>query len=110
MDPSIRSFARKRASICRVFGSTHRVLIAWALGENEMNVSDIATAVGSSLQNISQHLRLMKDKGVLQSRRDGRSIYYRIADNELTRNCPIFQEGANENLPKFELTNREGEF
>jgi DNA-binding transcriptional ArsR family regulator len=66
------------------------VLIAWALGENEMTVSDIATAVGSSLQNISQHLRLMKDKGVLQSRRDGRSIYYRIADNELTQNCPIF--------------------
>ncbi|MGD2273066.1 MAG: metalloregulator ArsR/SmtB family transcription factor [Desulfobacterales bacterium] len=92
MELSTRETARKRASICHVFGSTHRVLIAWVLGEEEMSVSDIANAVDSSMQNVSQHLRLMKDKGILQSRRDGRSIYYRIADNVLTKNCPIFQD------------------
>lgn len=92
MEQETREAARKRASICHVFGSTHRVLIAWVLGEEEMSVSDIATAVDSSMQNVSQHLRLMKDKGILQSRRDGRSIYYRIADNVLTQNCPIFRE------------------
>lgn len=91
MDPGIKELAQERASICRVFGSTYRVMIAWVLGDREMAVSDIAAAVDSSMQNVSQHLRLMKDKGILQSRRDGRSIYYRIAENELTRQCPIFQ-------------------
>lgn len=91
MDPTIRESAQARASICRVFGSTYRVMIAWVLGDREMPVSDIAAAVDSSMQNVSQHLRLMKDKGILQSRREGRSIYYRIAENELTRQCPIFQ-------------------
>jgi len=94
MNPALKQSARDRASICRIFGSTHRVLIAWVLGEDEMTVSDIAEAVDTSLQNISQHLRLMKDKGILQSRREGRSIYYRVADNVITQKCPIF-EGEN---------------
>lgn len=58
-----------------------------------MSASDIASTVDSSMQNVSWHLQLMKDKGILESRRDGRSIYYRIADNVLTQNCPIFREG-----------------
>lgn len=70
IDPSLLSQARQQSDICSVFGSTRRVLIVWVLGSNEMSVSDIANAIGATLQNTSQHLRLMKDKNVLQSRRD----------------------------------------
>jgi ArsR family transcriptional regulator len=89
IDPNLHSLARQQAAICSVFGSTRRVLIAWTLGENEMSVSDIAAAIGASLQNTSQHLRLMKDKGVVQSRREGHSVYYRIAKNEKMAKCSI---------------------
>jgi DNA-binding transcriptional regulator PaaX len=41
------------------------------------------------MQNTSQTHRLMKNKGALQSRRDGREIYYRIADTKFTRICPV---------------------
>ena len=98
MDQAVRDLARRRASLCRVFGNTRRVLIIWALGNRELSVSAIAEAVDTSLQNTSQQLRLMKDKGILESRRDGISIYYRVADNDLTQNCPILLGAERNNV------------
>jgi len=89
MNTQIRQMAREKASFCSVFGNTRRVLILWALVNGEMSVSDIAKTIEASLQNTSQHLRLMKNKGVVDSRRDGQTIYYRIAENEYIKSCPI---------------------
>ena len=93
-----KSLARERAALCRVFGNVQRVLIVWALGDKEVSVGDIASAIDASLQNTSQHLRLMKDKGILESRRDGQTVYYRVADNERVRNCHVLLH-ARENDP-----------
>ncbi len=92
MDSEIKALAREQASLCSVFGNTQRILIVWALGEKEVSVSDIAAKLDISLQNASQHLRLMKDKGILLSRRDGQSIYYRVVNNEFLESCPIIAE------------------
>ena len=54
-----------------------------------MSVGDIAAAIGATLQNTSQHLRLMKDKKVVQSRREGHTIFYRIADNDKMAKCSV---------------------
>ena len=89
IDPNLKTLARQQAEICSIFGSTRRVLIAWTLGKQEMSVSDIAEAIGSSLQNTSQHLRLMKDKKVVQSRREGHAVYYRIAENDKMAKCSV---------------------
>jgi len=89
MQADILELAESQAEICGVFGNAHRVLILWALGSGERSVSDIASTVGCSLQNASQHLRLMKDKGILASRRDGNTIYYRINRNELMQDCRL---------------------
>ncbi len=89
IDSNLLSLARQQAEICSIFGSTRRVLIVWTLGNQEMSVSDIAAAIGATMQNTSQHLRLMKDKKVVQSRRDGHTIYYRIAENEKMAKCSV---------------------
>jgi len=57
-----------------------------------MSVNEIAQAIHSSLQNTSQHLRLMKGQGILDTRRAGQTIYYRIADNEIGNYCRRIQE------------------
>ncbi len=87
----ILEFARQQAEICKVFGNANRILILWALGDREMSVGDIAEAIESSLQNTSQHLRLMKDKGILISRRESHTVYYHVADHELLEGCRILQ-------------------
>ncbi len=89
MPADILELAQNQAEICGVFGNAHRVLIVWALISGERTVSDIASAIGCSLQNASQHLRLMKDKGLLTSRRDGNTIYYGINRDDLRHDCQL---------------------
>jgi ArsR family transcriptional regulator len=89
MNPIEISAAQEQAEFCGILGNAHRIQIVWALGDRELTVSEIAKEIATSMQNTSQHLRLMKNKGVLQSRRDGREIYYRIADTKFSRTCPV---------------------
>ena len=88
----LEQLARKQTLLCKVFSSTRRVLIVWVLGSEEMPVTKIAKSVGASMQSTSQHLRLMKDKGILTSRKDGQTVFYRIAQNELMQNCAILDQ------------------
>jgi DNA-binding transcriptional ArsR family regulator len=88
-DEEILVLAESQAQVCGVFGNANRVLILWALGEREMSVGEIASVIDCSLQNTSQHLRVMKDKDILASRREGQTIYYRIKQNELMEGCRL---------------------
>ena len=92
MDKKEISRAQEQAEFCGILGNSHRIQIVWALGDRELTVSKIAEEINASLQNTSQHLRLMKIKGVLRSRRDGREIYYSIVDNNVTRACPVISK------------------
>jgi len=75
--------AELNAAFYQVFTNPKRVLILWALAERELSVSEIADKVGATLQNTSQHLRLLRDRGVVDSRREGQSIYYSIVNDEV---------------------------
>jgi len=88
----MEEFAEKQAEIFSIFSNAKRVLIFWQLDGAEMSVNDIANAIDSSTQNTSQHLRLMKSRGILTSRRDGKTIYYSIADSELGKYCQLIHQ------------------
>jgi ArsR family transcriptional regulator len=90
MKPISITDVQEQAEFCGILSNSRRIQIVWALGNRELTVSDISKEIGSSMQNTSQHLRLMKNKGLLQSRREGREIYYRIADTQFSHTCPIF--------------------
>jgi len=92
MDAELRALAESRAAICTVFANPRRVLIMWTLTDQEKSVTEIAATVGISLQNTSQHLQLMKERGVLDSRREAQTIYYRIAENERVKSCLLFMQ------------------
>lgn len=89
MIASLRELAEEHADICKLFGNVSRVLILWSLSDRELPVSEIADEVGTSLQNVSQHLALLKERGIVTARRDKQTIYYRIAELEWIRECPL---------------------
>ena len=70
---------RKHAETCCIFCNERRLMIMWALGDGERSVGEIARELKLSSQAVSQHLRLMKDRGVVASTRRGRQIFYRMA-------------------------------
>ena len=52
-------------------------------GSGEVSVQDIVEQVGTSQSNISQHLSILREKGILASRKDANKVYYRIADPKI---------------------------
>jgi DNA-binding transcriptional ArsR family regulator len=92
MDPEQKVLAENQAAICSVFANPKRILILWTIADREKSVSEIASIVGTSLQSTSQHLRLMRERGILNSRREGQTIYYFIAQNEAAEMCWLLNQ------------------
>ncbi len=57
-----------------------RLKVLCVLGEGELSVQEIVDSVGTSQSNISQHLAILRDKGVLTTRKDANRVFYRIGD------------------------------
>ncbi len=62
-----------------------RLKILCTLGAEEISVQEIVDNVGTSQSNISQHLAILRDKGILASRKDANRVYYRVGDPRTLR-------------------------
>ena len=69
-----------------------RLKILCVLGENEVSVQDIVECVGTSQSNISQHLAILRDKGVLASRKDANRVFYRVGDSRTLKLISMMQD------------------
>jgi len=69
-----------------------RLKILCTLGEHEVSVQDIVGRVGTSQSNISQHLAILRDKGILTSRKDANRVYYRVGDARTLRLIDMMHE------------------
>jgi len=74
------SIAEKKASIFTALGHANRIRILEFLRYGEKCVCEIHPELGLEQSNLSRHLRALSQAGLLQSRRQGVSIYYRISD------------------------------
>jgi ArsR family transcriptional regulator, virulence genes transcriptional regulator len=73
--------AAEAASLLKLLANENRLLILCRLAmAREMSVNDLADAVGLSQSALSQHLAKMREEGLLATRRDAQTVYYRIAD------------------------------
>lgn len=69
-----------------------RLKILCTLGDKEVSVQDIVDEVGTSQSNISQHLAILRDKGILTSRKDANRVFYRVSDNRTLRLICMMRE------------------
>ncbi len=60
-----------------------RLKILAGLLENECNVAEIQRTLALPQSTISQHLRMLKDRGIIQARQEGRKRCYRVVDNRV---------------------------
>ena len=67
----------------RIFGDSTRIRILYVLFESEMCVCDIAALLGMTQSAISHQLRALKNARLVRSRRDGKTVFYALADDHV---------------------------
>ena len=69
-----------------------RLKILCTLGDQEISVQEIVEHVGTSQSNISQHLAILRDKGILASRKDANRVFYRVSDTRTLQLIGMMRE------------------
>lgn len=86
------------AQVCSVFSSPKRLEIINVLRDKEKTVSELIEDMGLPKANLSQHLAIMREKGILATRRDGQRIYYRLAYPKMLKAYDLLREVLFEHL------------
>ncbi len=71
------------AELFKIFGDTTRIRILFVLLESEMCVCDMAETLNMTQSAISHQLRLLKSNGLIRARRQGKSVFYSLADDHV---------------------------
>jgi DNA-binding transcriptional ArsR family regulator len=71
---------QRYAAVGRALSDPKRLCVLETLAAGELSVSELSTSVGCQVPNMSQHLAVLRSAGLVQSRREGSSVYYRLAD------------------------------
>ncbi len=92
------------SDLFRVLGDSTRVKILWALDNCELCVCDMASLIGMTKSAVSHQLRVLKDSNLVKNRREGKMIYYSLADNHVQ---DIFEKAV-EHINERTISQKEG--
>ena len=91
-------FYEKLAEFCKGQANPKRLKIISLLSSGEKSVTEISQALNIPQANLSQHLSYMRRVGVLKARREGPTVFYRIADERIVQACNLLKKMMAERL------------
>ena len=80
------------ADICKTLANPARLQIIAELRDGELAAGEIARRLGVHKANVSQHLGVMRQKGILQARREGLNVYYGLTSPKVIQACELMRE------------------
>lgn len=80
------------AQVCKAIADPKRMLIITVLRDTELSVGELCDAVGASQSNVSQHLAVLRDHGVVQGRRQGTTVFYSLTSDKVVRALDLMRE------------------
>ena len=86
------------AEMCKVFSNPTRLEILNLLRNKELSVSELTEKSELSQVNVSQHLAIMKHKGIVSSKREGKNVYYRLTNPKIIKAFDIIREVLEERM------------
>ncbi len=98
----MESILKLQADICKIFANDKRLEIIDLLKSREMSNSELMQKTGLSKVTMSQHMNVLKSKGVIVVRREGVQLYYRIANPKIIQACNLMREVLIEQLQERE--------
>jgi rhodanese-related sulfurtransferase/DNA-binding transcriptional ArsR family regulator len=78
-----RTMFEHLAAVARSLGSAHRIELLELLAQTERSVEELAGLSGLTIANASQHLQQLRRSGLVEARRDGKRVIYKLADQEV---------------------------
>src|SRR3990172_5481087 len=87
-----RSLYALHALVCQTLANPKRLQLNPSLRDGERSVGYLAEALEASQSNVSQHLAVMRQNGIVVARREGLNVYYRIANPKIVRACKLMRE------------------
>ena len=88
----MRPLFAMHADMCQALANQHRLAIMYSLKDGEKCVGDIGAELGISVQNVSQHLRILKERLLVRSRKEGQTVYYSVTNPKFVEACALIRE------------------
>jgi len=93
------------AEICKTLSNSTRLMILNFLRDGEKSVNELAELVGVKQANVSQHLAVLRQRGIVTTRKQGANIYYSVTNPKIVLACDLIREVLFEQLARAkELT------
>ena len=90
--PDLRPLYRMHAELCKALASEHRQALLHAIGDGEKCVGDLAAEIGISVHNVSQHLRVLKERKLVASRKEAQTVYYHVTNMKFIEACALIRQ------------------
>jgi ArsR family transcriptional regulator, virulence genes transcriptional regulator len=88
---ALQKIFQMQCDICKALGHPLRLAIVDRLRDREASAADLLEELEISKANLSKHAALLVRGGIVESRREGRQLYYRLADPEIHQACAIMR-------------------
>ncbi len=87
------------ASICKGLADPKRLLIINALRENERSVMDLCDELDLPQANVSQHLAVLREKGLVNSRKEAQKVFYSVSSPKIVAAMDLLREVMHDQIP-----------
>ena len=81
-----------KAGLCKTFSDPKRLIIISELRGGEKQVGDLAKTLGIPHAVVSRHLSVLRNRGVVSPRREGKNVYYSLTDPKIAEACDLVHE------------------
>jgi ArsR family transcriptional regulator, virulence genes transcriptional regulator len=88
------------AGFCRALADANRLLIITELAKGELSVSVLTEKLGLQQANVSKHLGMLREHGLVTSRREGTNIYYALSDMRIYEAISLLREAQSDQLDR----------
>jgi DNA-binding transcriptional ArsR family regulator len=94
------------SSVCRALNDPKRLAILYALADGPHSVTELCSQLKISQSNISQHLSMLRDRGLVDARRDGNRVIYNLRDRRVVDAIDLLRSVMNDELARRQALRR----
>jgi ArsR family transcriptional regulator, virulence genes transcriptional regulator len=90
----LETVRQRSAAVAKALADPKRLCVLQSLADGELSVRELSERVGCHVPNMSQHLAVLRNSGLVLTRRDGNAIFYRLSDPRVLEACRLLESIA----------------